>query len=56
MWITWCPVADMAVVFAMTDKKAKHKGMSVFVMDMDSPRCIDQGHQGETGDLGLPYR
>jgi glutaryl-CoA dehydrogenase (non-decarboxylating) len=37
MWITWCPVADMSVIFAMTDKKAKHKGMSVFVMDMDSP-------------------
>jgi glutaryl-CoA dehydrogenase (non-decarboxylating) len=37
MWITWAPVADMSVVFAMTDKKAKHKGMSAFVMDMDSP-------------------
>ncbi|MFH1112541.1 MAG: acyl-CoA dehydrogenase family protein [Pseudomonadota bacterium] len=37
MWITWCPVADMSVVFAMTDKKSKHRGMSVFVMDMDSP-------------------
>jgi len=36
MWITWAPVADMSVVFAMTDKKAKHKGMSVFVMDMGS--------------------
>ncbi len=37
MWITWAPVADMAVVFAMTDKKAKHKGMSAFVMDMHAP-------------------
>jgi glutaryl-CoA dehydrogenase (non-decarboxylating) len=36
MWITWAPVADMSVVFAMTDKKAKHKGMSAFVMDMDA--------------------
>jgi glutaryl-CoA dehydrogenase (non-decarboxylating) len=34
MWITWAPVADMGVMFAMTDKKAKHKGMSAFVMDM----------------------
>jgi glutaryl-CoA dehydrogenase (non-decarboxylating) len=34
MWITWSPVADVAVMFAMTDKKAKHKGMSAFVMDM----------------------
>jgi len=37
MWITWAPVADMAIIFAMTDKKSKHKGMSAFVMDMDSP-------------------
>ncbi len=37
MWITWCPVADMAVIFAMTDKKAAHRGMSAFVMDMDLP-------------------
>jgi glutaryl-CoA dehydrogenase (non-decarboxylating) len=37
MWITWATVADMSIIFAMTDKKAKHKGMSVFVMDMDSP-------------------
>jgi glutaryl-CoA dehydrogenase (non-decarboxylating) len=37
MWITWAPVADMSVIFAMTDKTSKHKGMSVFVMDMDSP-------------------
>jgi glutaryl-CoA dehydrogenase (non-decarboxylating) len=36
MWITWAPVADMSVIFAMTDKKAKHKGMSAFVMDMDT--------------------
>ncbi|HTY23877.1 MAG TPA: glutaryl-CoA dehydrogenase Acd [Desulfomonilaceae bacterium] len=37
MWITWAPVADMSIIFAMTDKKAKHKGMSAFVMDMHSP-------------------
>jgi len=37
MWITWATVADMSIIFAMTDKKAKHKGMSVLVMDMDSP-------------------
>lgn len=37
MWITWAPVADMAVMFAMTDRKAKHKGMSAFVMDMHAP-------------------
>jgi glutaryl-CoA dehydrogenase (non-decarboxylating) len=36
-WITWCTVSDICVVFAMTDKKAKHTGMSVFVMDMHAP-------------------
>ncbi|MGB6067134.1 MAG: glutaryl-CoA dehydrogenase Acd [Desulfomonilaceae bacterium] len=37
MWITWSPVADMSVIFAMTDKASKHRGMSAFVMDMHSP-------------------
>jgi glutaryl-CoA dehydrogenase (non-decarboxylating) len=37
MWISWAPVADIGVIFAMTDKAAKHKGMSVFLMDMHSP-------------------
>jgi glutaryl-CoA dehydrogenase (non-decarboxylating) len=37
MWITWAQVADMSVIFAMTNKAAKHKGMSVFVVDMNSP-------------------
>lgn len=37
MWITWATVADMGIMFAMTDKKAKHKGMSAFVVDMHAP-------------------
>ena len=37
MWITWAPVADMSVIFAMTDRQSKHKGMSAFVMDMHAP-------------------
>ncbi len=37
MWITWAPVADLGIMFAMTDKKAKHKGMSAFIMDMHAP-------------------
>ncbi|MGO9311540.1 MAG: acyl-CoA dehydrogenase family protein [Syntrophobacteraceae bacterium] len=37
MWISWAPVADIGVIFAMTDKAAKHKGMSTFLMDMHSP-------------------
>ena len=37
MWISWAPVADIGIIFAMTDKAAKHKGMSAFLMDMHSP-------------------
>ncbi len=37
MWISWAPVADIGVIFTMTDKAAKHKGMSAFLMDMHSP-------------------
>jgi glutaryl-CoA dehydrogenase (non-decarboxylating) len=37
MWITWATVADMGIMFAMTDKKSKHKGMSAFVVDMHAP-------------------
>ena len=37
MWITWCTVADVGIMFAMTDKKSKHKGMSAFIVDMHAP-------------------
>ena len=37
MWISWAPVADIGIIFAMTDKAAKHKGMSVFLIDMHAP-------------------
>jgi glutaryl-CoA dehydrogenase (non-decarboxylating) len=38
MWITWAPVADMSVIFAMTDSR-QSTGMSVFVMDMHRRAC-----------------
>ncbi len=54
MWITWAPVADMAVMFAMTDKKAKYKGMSAFVMDMDSPGVTTETIKDKLGLWATP--
>lgn len=40
-WITNGPVADIAVVMAMTDKAAGHRGISAFIvpLDTDGVRC-----------------
>jgi glutaryl-CoA dehydrogenase (non-decarboxylating) len=54
MWITWSPVADMSIIFAMTDKKAKHKGMSVFVMDMDTPGVSTKAIKEKLGIWACP--
>lgn len=54
MWITWSPVANMAIIFAMTDKKAKHNGMSVFVMDMDSPGVSTKAIKEKLGIWACP--
>ncbi len=36
-WITNGAEADIAVVFATTDKTLKHKGVSTFIVDMETP-------------------
>ena len=40
-WITNGPVADVCVLFAMTDKAQGHRGISAFIVPMDTPgvRC-----------------
>jgi len=54
MWITWATVADMAIIFAMTDKAAKHRGMSAFVMDMHSPGVTTVAIQEKLGLWACP--
>jgi len=36
-FITNAPVADYCVLFAVTDKEKKHKGITAFVLDMKTP-------------------
>jgi glutaryl-CoA dehydrogenase (non-decarboxylating) len=36
MWISGVPVADVGIIYAYTDRSAKHKGISAFVVDMHS--------------------
>ncbi|MCC7040086.1 MAG: acyl-CoA dehydrogenase family protein [Burkholderiales bacterium] len=39
LWIHNAPVADYALVLARTDPQAGHRGMSVFIVDLDSRGC-----------------
>jgi len=36
-WISGVPYCDCGIVYAMTDKAAKHKGMSAFFVDFKTP-------------------
>jgi hypothetical protein len=44
LWIHNAPVADFALVLARTDPQAGHRGMSIFVVDLDRPGC-SRGHK-----------
>ncbi len=37
IWIHNAPVADVAFVLARTDREAGHRGMSIFIVDLDLP-------------------
>ena len=56
-WISNATVADAGIVFAYTDRSLKHKGMSVFYMDLNRPgvsrRALDKmgAHASPTGEL-----
>jgi glutaryl-CoA dehydrogenase (non-decarboxylating) len=36
-WISFAPVADVAVVYAYTNPEARSRGMSAFIVEMNSP-------------------
>ena len=36
-WVTSAPVADYIVVFLMTEPELKHKGITAFIIDTDTP-------------------
>jgi glutaryl-CoA dehydrogenase (non-decarboxylating) len=37
VWITYATVADVGVIYAYTDRSKRHKGISVFIVEMKSP-------------------
>jgi glutaryl-CoA dehydrogenase (non-decarboxylating) len=58
MWISGVPVSTIGIVFAMTDREKKHRGMSAFMVDMQSPgieqRAITEKlglHSSPTGEI-----
>lgn len=58
-WISYAPVADVAIVYAYTDPGARAKGLSAFILEMDSPGVsvseLDKlgSHSFPTGEIAL---
>jgi butyryl-CoA dehydrogenase len=54
-WITNGPVADLCVVFAMTDQAAGHKGISAFLVELKNTPGVSIGKKEEKlGICGSP--
>jgi len=49
MWISGVPVADVGIVFAMTDREKKHRGMSAFIVDMHTPGITQRAIEDKLG-------
>lgn len=60
MWISGVPNATLGIVFAMTEREKSHRGMSAFMVDMNSPgieqRAIPDKlglHSSPTGEIAF---
>ena len=54
MWISGVPVADVGIVYAYTDRAAKHKGMSAFMVDMHAPGVTQKAIDSKLGLFCAP--
>jgi glutaryl-CoA dehydrogenase (non-decarboxylating) len=54
MWISGVPVADLGIVYAYTDKAAKHRGMSAFIVDMHLPGVTQKAIDSKLGLFCAP--
>jgi len=54
MWISGVPVADVGIVYAYTDRAAKHKGMSAFMVDMHAPGVTQKAIETKLGLFCAP--
>jgi glutaryl-CoA dehydrogenase (non-decarboxylating) len=54
MWITYAPVADLALVFAKTNPAERHRGISAFLVETDTPNLTIHRMDAVTGSNCLP--
>jgi acyl-CoA dehydrogenase len=54
VWISNAPLAGMFIVFAKTDPKAGHKGISAFLIDRDTPGLRVGEPLGKLGQRAAP--